>query len=83
MSRPCQRDDLEAVISIWSRWTVDSHGYGLDLLQEPPADVSDVELYHCDNCHLDGEPGYGVGSESIEAAWQRALDHLSAGQAAA
>ena len=78
MSRVCERDDLRVMVPAWSYWTVDDNGDGQELLQETPADPSDVEQYYCANCQLDFQVGDGVGSESIEAAWQAALDHLAA-----
>ena len=76
--RPCERNDMRALIAVWTYWSVDDDGLCRQRISTVEADAADMEEYYCANCGECFSPGDGVGSESLDAAWRRGLDHLGA-----
>ncbi len=72
--RPCERDDLRAVVPQWNKWSVDDQGNPAEQAEAGDPD-GDVEEYECVNCWLSFVPD-GHSRVAFDLAWKEALDHL-------
>jgi hypothetical protein len=77
--QPCARDDLEAIICRWDRYSVDDEGMGINLVSEGETDPYDVEEYMCFTCgeyFTPDKPKHFDDGEALARAWHAALEHL-------
>lgn len=73
---PCTREDLEAIVTCWDRWSVDDNGYADSLTQPGSSDPGDIEEYVCNNCGEYFTPDKTYDSTALALAWQAALKHV-------
>ena len=75
----CTREDLEAIVTCWDRWSVDDQGNAETLTQPGSSDPDDTEEYVCNNCGEYFTPDKAYSATALELAWQQALKHQTSG----
>ncbi len=72
--RPCERDDLVALVSRQEYWHVENDGETGDFRSD--GEYTGIEQYGCFNCGRWFEPEDPDRQRNLDYAWQAALDHL-------
>jgi hypothetical protein len=74
IKRPCERDDLKAIVLHLTYWHVADDGETSDFYDD--GDYQGVEQYICENCGMCWMPESPDRVSDFETAWQEALEHL-------
>jgi hypothetical protein len=72
--RPCEPDDLFAIVPRVTYWTVKDDGETDDFHDE--GEYDGIEQYVCFNCSGYWVPEKQYNQPAIDVAWKEALDHL-------
>lgn len=72
--RPCERDDVAAIVPALEYWNVDDDGEVGDYRSE--GESTGLEQYVCFNCSRCFEPEDADRPADWDRAWQAVLDHL-------
>ncbi len=72
--RPCQRDDLVAIVPQLSYWRVQDDGETGDFRTD--GEFTGIEQYGCFNCGKWFAPEDADSPNDWDRAWQDALEHL-------